>query len=127
MSNEIPSPERAGAEITPPEGHVDGRDANRQASDDRRGSDNRRASKIAGLFPKEFHAQDSATSPFPDDKNGLDAGLPAYEGEDQAKEAVNTAEDLVTRVINVEDDPSLDPWTFRTFFLGSSKARYVHH
>jgi hypothetical protein len=104
MSSESPSPERAGGEITPPE------------------DTNRRTSKVAGLFPKEFHAQDP---PFPDDKkveHGLGTGLPAYEGEDRAREAVSTAEDLVTRVINVEDDPSLDPWTFRTFFLGSLKA-----
>jgi hypothetical protein len=26
--------------------------------------------------------------------------------------------DIVTRVISVDDDPSLNPWTFRSFFLG---------
>lgn len=26
--------------------------------------------------------------------------------------------DLVTHVISVEDDPSLNPWTFRSFFIG---------
>jgi hypothetical protein len=34
--------------------------------------------------------------------------------------AVETNEDLVTRVIHVEDDPSLNPWTFRVFFLGTA-------
>jgi hypothetical protein len=29
-----------------------------------------------------------------------------------------TAKDLVTEVITVEDDPTLSPWTFRTWFLG---------
>jgi hypothetical protein len=29
-----------------------------------------------------------------------------------------TAKDLVTEVLQVEDDPSLNPWTFRTWFLG---------
>lgn len=32
--------------------------------------------------------------------------------------ALETAEDIVTAVINVEDDPSLNPWTFRMFFIG---------
>ncbi|KAI9833358.1 MAG: hypothetical protein M1819_003753 [Sarea resinae] len=31
---------------------------------------------------------------------------------------VSTAEDLVTNVIHVDDDPSINPWTFRMFFLG---------
>ena len=26
--------------------------------------------------------------------------------------------DIVTRIISVDDDPSLTPWTFRSFFLG---------
>lgn len=48
--------------------------------------------------------------------------LPNYganEEEKHAGDVVDTAEDLVTRVIAVEDDPSLNPWTFRTFFLGT--------
>ena len=31
---------------------------------------------------------------------------------------VETAKDLVTQVIHVDDDPSLNPYTFRLFFLG---------
>jgi hypothetical protein len=26
--------------------------------------------------------------------------------------------DIVTHIISVEDDPSLNPWTFRSFFIG---------
>lgn len=33
-----------------------------------------------------------------------------------------TAKDLVTEVILAEDDPSLSPWTFRTWFLGTGLA-----
>jgi hypothetical protein len=33
-----------------------------------------------------------------------------------------TAKDLVTEVIAAEDDPSLSPWTFRTWFLGCGLA-----
>jgi hypothetical protein len=29
-----------------------------------------------------------------------------------------TEKDLITEVIHVEDDPSLNPWTFRVWFLG---------
>ncbi|TAQ84499.1 hypothetical protein B7494_g7178 [Chlorociboria aeruginascens] len=49
--------------------------------------------------------------------------LPLYEvdasSQDEDPSAiVTTAEDLVTRVIDLEDDPSQNPWTFRVFFLG---------
>lgn len=30
---------------------------------------------------------------------------------------VETAEDIVLQVLSVEDDPTLNPWTFRMFFL----------
>lgn len=30
---------------------------------------------------------------------------------------VETAEDIVNQVLTVEDDPTLNPWTFRMFFL----------
>jgi hypothetical protein len=49
---------------------------------------------------------------------------PVYEAEDGGlgKEgAVETNEDLVTRVIHVEDDPTLNTWTFRVFFLGTRR------
>lgn len=32
--------------------------------------------------------------------------------------ALETAEDIVTTIIHVEDDPTLNPWTFRMFFIG---------
>lgn len=93
----------------------------------------RRGSHIADvLFPKEFHAQpaaakrssidktaDPSSSP---DRSSDENALPAYDGEEFERtrgEIASTAEDLVTRVINVEDDPTLNPWTFRTFFLGT--------
>jgi hypothetical protein len=31
---------------------------------------------------------------------------------------LETAEDIVTTVIHVDDDPTLNPWTFRMFFIG---------
>jgi len=38
-------------------------------------------------------------------------------GEGEIKN-LNTAEDIVTTVIHVDDDPTLNPWTFRMFFIG---------
>jgi len=94
------------------------------------GDSKRRISKVDALFPKEFHSKDTANPQITD--KGVEDGLgrarsndlPAYEGDEYARRAsaaITTAEDLVTRVINVEDDPSLNPWTFRTFFLGTSQ------
>jgi hypothetical protein len=31
---------------------------------------------------------------------------------------IATAEEIVTHVIHVDDDPTLNPWTFRMFFIG---------
>jgi len=89
----------------------------------------RRGSKIDQLFPKEFHGTEPIKPAF--NEKGLENGsgnesgadLPRYEGEEYARRhsmVATTAEDLITQVINVEDDPSLNPWTFRTFFLGTS-------
>jgi hypothetical protein len=47
-----------------------------------------------------------------------DQGLQHY------SEPVETAEELVTEVIHVEDDPTLNPWTFRTWFLGIGLASF---
>ena len=51
-----------------------------------------------------------------------DESPPNYEdaGDGFAKvtEPVETAKDLVTQVLHIDDDPSLSPYTFRVFFLG---------
>jgi hypothetical protein len=44
-----------------------------------------------------------------------DAELNIGEGDIKA---LDTAEDIVTTVIHVDDDPTLNPWTFRMFFIG---------
>ena len=48
---------------------------------------------------------------------------PGYEddGDEHGKvtEPVETAKDLVTQVLHVDDDPTLNPFTFRVFFLGA--------
>lgn len=46
---------------------------------------------------------------------GLRVDPESLEGETGPLE---TAEDIVTHVIAVDDDPTLSPWTFRMFFVG---------
>lgn len=38
-----------------------------------------------------------------------------------AAEKVQNMEEIALYALHVEDDPSLNPWTFRTWFLGASK------
>lgn len=69
-----------------------------------------------------------AKEPYEVDIPGQDDPAPDYrdeEGKLGDGNAVETNEDLVTRVIHVEDDPSLNPWTFRVFFLGMCKTRQL--
>jgi hypothetical protein len=62
------------------------------------------------------------------------ADLPSYETDGRERlgaissdgvgdSVVTTAEDLITRVIDLEDDPTQNPWTFRVFFLGAYSHR----
>ncbi|KAJ3739221.1 OPT oligopeptide transporter protein-domain-containing protein [Lentinula detonsa] len=52
-------------------------------------------------------------------KPGADIeSLPEGEFDGSGELALNDARDITTHVITVEDDPSLNPWTFRAFFLG---------
>lgn len=37
---------------------------------------------------------------------------------------VSTADDLVTHIIHVEDDPSVNPWTIRMVFLGEYPNKF---
>lgn len=39
---------------------------------------------------------------------------------------LSDAKDVLTHVIHVDDDPSLSPWTFRAFFLGTYRYTSCH-
>ena len=62
-----------------------------------------------------------------------EAGLPTYQYHDTEAAigegeigTLETAEDIVTTVIHVDDDPTLNPWTFRMFFIGEfPRTRFV--
>lgn len=52
-------------------------------------------------------------------KPGVDIeSIPEDEFDDSHDLVLDDARDITTHVISVEDDPSLNPWTFRAFFLG---------
>lgn len=50
---------------------------------------------------------------LPDQKDGDDLST-----DDTESEVLTDARDLVTHVISVEDDPGLNPWTFRVLVIG---------
>lgn len=72
----------------------------------------------------EFNDPDVKNGTFTDIKpaDGRDESPPDYEdgGDGFAKvtEPVESAKDLITQVLHVDDDPTLSPYTFRVFFLG---------
>jgi hypothetical protein len=64
--------------------------------------------------------KDSASDPEPNSKTDSDF-VPHYGGEDADAVTlgeITATEDIVAKVIDLTDDPSQDPWTFRTFFIG---------
>ncbi|KAH7154454.1 OPT oligopeptide transporter protein-domain-containing protein [Fusarium sp. MPI-SDFR-AT-0072] len=50
-----------------------------------------------------------------DDKNVHDIEIMSS---DKVKQPLETAEDIVTHVIQVDDDPTMNPWTIRMFVVG---------
>ena len=62
------------------------------------------------------------------DVNPIDPAIPAYDVENDGfgriSQPVETAKDLVTQVLHVDDDPTLNPLTFRVFFLGMYCHRF---
>jgi hypothetical protein len=56
------------------------------------------------------------------------SSLQQYDAENNSEGddlVVSTAEEIITHVIHVDDDPTLNPWTFRMFFLGALTSDYV--
>lgn len=53
------------------------------------------------------YVEDTQLPNFVDEEHG--EGIPLH---------LDTAEEIVTTVIHLDDDPSLNPWTFRMFFIG---------
>jgi hypothetical protein len=71
------------------------------------------------MSSKEFDLK----SPMSMDSEAMKEGIiaPVYAlGEDGERYNAppETATDLITEVLHAQDDPSLNPWTFRTWFLG---------
>lgn len=72
--------------------------------------------------------QDTLSDPFSDqnveqNKTMVESLTPAApndieDTDSDEKVQAETAEDLVTHVLHVDDDPSVNPWTFRMLVLG---------
>jgi hypothetical protein len=61
------------------------------------------------------HDSDGSTlSSFSDD---MDKGKSEWESDRPGP--INGAEDMVTKVLHAEDDPSLNPWTIRMWIIGA--------
>ena len=50
----------------------------------------------------------------------LDEKFLRYDGSDRSSRpsSVESLDDIVTKVLHADDDPSLNPWTFRMWFIG---------
>lgn len=70
------------------------------------------------LSTPSVHSKDGSK----DKEAGVYREAPAYtDVEGQESEIhLETAADIVTQVIDLEDDPNINPWTFRMFFLGTA-------
>ncbi|OQO11666.1 hypothetical protein B0A48_03393 [Cryoendolithus antarcticus] len=90
-------------------------------------SDMPSSSKSQGYEFQDRGAKDGTnvgiTEEGSDDKKYDDIGneLPNYADDEEGHftKPVETAQDLTTQVLHVDDDPSLSPYTFRVFFLGT--------
>jgi hypothetical protein len=45
---------------------------------------------------------------------------PVYHDEEHFTRPVDSPKDIITEVIHAKDDPTLNPWTFRTWFIGKT-------
>jgi hypothetical protein len=53
--------------------------------------------------------------------------LPVYVDDDSSEHFIvppKTTRDLITEVIHAVDDPTLNPWTFRVWFLGENPPKH---
>ncbi|KAK5112776.1 hypothetical protein LTR62_003874 [Meristemomyces frigidus] len=71
----------------------------------------------------EFHDRDAKVGTTVDISQHSDEEPPpqyedAGDGFRKVTEPVESAKDIVTQVLHVDDDPTLNPYTFRVFFLG---------
>jgi hypothetical protein len=79
--------------------------------------DVKKETSTPSIHSKDRHSKDGGK----EKEAGLYNEMPAYtdvEGQ-EGEIHLETAEDIVTQVIDLDDDPTLNPWTFRTFFIGT--------
>lgn len=75
----------------------------------------------SSIDAKEYSLRGSDTANTWDSVEKFNTVLAPARFDEEGREwnaPAETAEDLVTEVIHASDDPSLNPWTFRMWFLG---------
>jgi hypothetical protein len=73
----------------------------------------------------EFHDVDKKTGDFMDSKGEHEVTEYSSDEFGEGRTApIETAQDLVSKIIHVEDDKTLNPLTFRTIFLGKSNSTF---
>lgn len=84
-------------------------------------------------FNDEKHSASTPSAHSRDGSKEKEAGgfheAPAYtdvEGQ-EGEIHLDSAADIVTQVIDLDDDPSINPWTFRMFFIGMSGSRIMSY
>jgi hypothetical protein len=84
--------------------------------------------------PRDYEKKEAdygLKSPATMDSSILEKGFaaPTYGSDSVSSEQFNTApetaRDLATEVIHAKDDPSLSPWTFRTWFIGTFLYKFI--
>ena len=77
---------------------------------------------MSSLHPDDVVSSTSKTPTMKDDKTANAAEVDVALGEDQdnfrRNSVVSTAKELISNMLHVEDDPTVNPWTFRMFFIG---------
>lgn len=84
--------------------------------------------KDAAINQSSSLSKASTESPKNFDEKHIENGVaaPVYDeeaGEHEGHLHVASAKELVTNVLHVDDDPTLNPWTFRMWFLGKFMSR----
>lgn len=62
---------------------------------------------------------EKSTTPITDEKSSYNnVDVESTEENDSEFAVLENERDIATHVISIEDDPTLNPWTFRAFFIG---------
>ena len=70
------------------------------------------------VHDQTYHEKDALSPISPAKEADVESGASLSGDSDSDVEVLNDARDLITHVISVEDDPTLNCWTFRVLVIG---------